>query len=100
MTMTNKKPVSGQLTNNKKLVLNDITSLPLVIISSDLNNLNKLPEVKFARKSGREKFEHIFVLAPQLLRGVWSRYPMLGSREARGIIITAPGLFALLPCPY
>ena len=49
--MTNKKPVSGQLTNNKKLVLNDITSLPLVIISSDLNNLNKLPEVKFARKS-------------------------------------------------
>ena len=49
--MTNKKPVSGQLTNNKKLLWNDTTSLPLVIISSDLNNLNRLPEVKFARKS-------------------------------------------------
>lgn len=37
--------------NNKKLVVNNTTSLTLVIIISDLNSLNKLPEVKFVRKS-------------------------------------------------
>ena len=94
--LTNQRSILGQLTNNKKLVLNDTTSLTLVIISSDLNNLNKLPEVKFARKSHftpvpvrvqpaewpvSEKVWElvVFVLAPwedsNYISGVWSRYP-------------------------